>query len=822
MAVITIREQSRIDTGSFNATLVIDHKNYQTTVSDPFAPKQEQELEWYFEDWLSYPMLDNVKADRAKASVREYGENLFKQVFQADTRVYNKYSQLLNESDIQLQIEIESITPEFQAIHWEALQDPDLPRPLAIDSVLIRKSIQPINIEAKVKESPTINLLVVVARPKVDRDVPHRTISRPLVEAIRNAKLRVNIEILRPGTYEALAKHLDTKENGYYHIVHFDVHGSLQTYQTYQDRLEIGIYPEFRYGREEIEEYDGFKAFLALEGEEIGEYDPVEASEIADLLTGKNIPVCILNACQSGKQLNQQEAEDNRETSLGSRLMNAGMQMVVAMSYSVTVTAAEIIMQQIYQHLFDNQDINQAIRLGRKELYNRKARKAYYNTEIDLEDWLLPVVYCNGEVNFNLREFTPEEETQYYSNLASKYEFTQPTDGFVGRDIDILLIEKALLQHNILLLQGMGGTGKSTLLNHLREWWQVTNFAQAQDVVYIGDNKRAYTLQQIFFEISKQLYNQFDFERFQAKNINEQWQELSNKFHSESYILILDNLESITGKALAIQNTLEESDREEIRNFLASLVGGKTKVILGSRIAEEWLQESTFQDNHYQLQGLDTQARTNLAENILRRVNSSKSIDEIKTDEHFQRLMRLLAGHPLAMKVVISSINNKLPEEILEQFNEGELSLEDNNQFKNAIKSIEYSYNELSKSAQIILLCLAPYRDFINIASLKNYIKELSYLEFFKNYSLESLKSAIKEAVDWGLISPIIKNNLNFLIVQPLLPYFLTIRLKDYNNQIYEILKQGYRNHYQQLSLYNSKLMQSNGEHPILEEKQKK
>ena len=466
MAVITIREQGQTEVG-FNATLVIDGNNYSITVQDPFKPKEEQKLEWYFEEWLRYPILEQVKADRAAASVKKYGEELFKQVFQADINAYSKYNQLRSNLN-QLQIEIESITPEFHAIHWEALQDPDLPRPLVVDSVLIRKSVKPAVIEAKVNRFPTINLLVVTARPNAESDVGYRTISRPLVRAIRNAKLRVNIELLRPGTYEALERHLETKGSGYYHIVHFDVHGALKTYEDFQQGIENNHYLyDGRYGRSEIKEYEGLKAFLVLEGQEKGEYDLVEATEIANLLTGKGIPVCILNSCQSGKQLNQAEVEDNRETSLGSRLMNAGMQMVVAMSYSITVTAAEIMMQQIYEHLFKKKDINQAIRLGRRELYNRKGRRAYYNTEIELEDWLLPVAYCNGKVDFNLREFTPEEEEKYYLSLDSKYEFKKPTYGFVGRDIDILLIEKALLKHNILLLQGMGGTGKTTLLIYL-------------------------------------------------------------------------------------------------------------------------------------------------------------------------------------------------------------------------------------------------------------------------------------------------------------------------------------------------------------------
>jgi tetratricopeptide (TPR) repeat protein len=807
MAVITIREQGKTETG-FNATLVIEENNYQITVSDPFAAREEQELEWYFEEWLRYPILEQVKATKAAASVRQYGQELFKQVFKTDINAYSKYSQLRSNLS-QVQIEIESITPEFHAIHWEALQDPDLPRPLAVDCILIRKSVRPAIIEAKVKEFPTVNLLVVTARPNTDEDVGYRTISRPLVEAIRNSQLRVNIELLRPGTYEALERHLESKGSGYYHIVHFDVHGALKSYEDYQTGVENNRYIySRRYGRSNIQEYKGLKAFLALEGETKGEYDLVEASEIANLLTGKGIPVCILNACQSGKQLKQAEVEDNRETSLGSRLMNAGMQMVVAMSYSVTVTAAEILMKQIYMHLFDKQDINQAIRLGRRELYNRKERKAYYNTEIELEDWLLPVTYCNGQVNFNLREFTPEEEEKYWLSLDRKYKFQQPTYSFVGRDIDILLIEKALLQHNILLLQGMGGTGKTTLLNYLREWWQVTNFAE--DTFYFGYDTKAWTLQQIVYEIGKQVYNRFEFANFQAMNLTAQWRKLSQKLRTEAYILILDNLESVTGQPLAIQNTLDESAREEIKQFLASLVDGKTKIVLGSRISEQWLQLDTFRDNSYQLKGLDAQARTDLAEKILQRVNSNKSLEEIKTDRHFQRLMRLLAGYPLAMEVVLVNLRQQSPKEILEQLEKAEIDPGGEDKTNNIIKCIEYSHSNLSESAQKLLLLLAPFRGFIDLSGVKHYAEELEKLEVFQDYDLKQLKAAVTEAVNLGLLSPISQDYPRILTIQPVLPYFLNTKLKEVNEATKEALQEGFKNHYQWLARSYTNFMKSN------------
>ncbi|MEM9275110.1 MAG: CHAT domain-containing protein, partial [Cyanobacteria bacterium P01_F01_bin.143] len=421
---------------------------------------------------------------------------------------------------------------------------------------------------------------------------------------------------------EALERHLESKGkgSGYYHIVHFDVHGALKSYANYKKGVESNRYIYYgRFGRGKIAEYEGLKAFLALEGETKGEYDLVEATEISNLLAGKGIPVCILNACQSAKQIFQSDSVENQETSLGSRLMNAGMQMVVAMRYSVTVTAAEIMMAKIYQHLFDHRDLNQAVRLGRRELYNRKERNAYFNIKIELEDWLLPVIYCNGEVAFNLREFTPEEETEHYLRQDSKYEFQRPTYGFVGRDLDILLIEKALLKQNILLLQGVSGIGKTTLLNYLREWWQVTNFSE--DIFYFGYDEQTWTLQQIVIDIGQKIYKPLEFAVFAAQNLTIQWRKLSDKLRTESYILILDNLESVLGQPLAIQNTLDELTWKEIRKFLAALVDGKTKVILGSRIGEKWLRETTFGDNNYQLKGLDVQARTDFAGNILQKID---------------------------------------------------------------------------------------------------------------------------------------------------------------------------------------------------------
>jgi tetratricopeptide (TPR) repeat protein len=805
MTVITICELNTTETG-FKAELSFDGKNrIPITINNPFSAKEERRLEWYFEGWLEHPMLDTNKAETAANSVKTYGETLFEQVFnnRQALREYDKIKSKLS----QVQIEIENRTPEFQALHWEALKDPQLPRPLAVDCIMLRKYCEPVAISAAVNTFPYINVLVVVARPDEEKDVGYRTISRPLIEVIENSHLPVNVELLRPGTYQALSQHLEEKGAGYYHILHFDGHGALMNYQQVnQSNKPQQYYYKGRYGRSDIEEFEGVKAFLCFEQEEAGIVDLVEATEFANLLTGKSIPVCLLNACQSGKQIDN--VEDYRETSLGSRLMAAGMQMVVAMGYSVTVSAARKMMQQLYQHLLTGKEITEAIRLGRLELFNDKERQAYFNQTIELEDWLLPVVYSNQTVNFNLREFTPEEEENYWEQQGSQYRSPLPEYGFVGRDLDILKIEKALLRHNILLLRGMGGTGKTTLLNHLRQWWQTTHFAEK--VFYFGYDTKAYTVDQILHEIGQQIYGKFEQARFQAMNPNAQMQKLVQKLKSDYHILILDNLESVTGQELAIQNTLSADEQQRLKDFLNRLVGGKTRIVLGSRSGEDWLRNETFRTNLYPLQGLDIQARSLLAERILKRYVAGK-VEVIQADDNFKRLMKLLAGYPLAMEVVLANLKRQSPSEILQALQAADIDLDEDSEdkTKSILKCVEYSHSNLSQTAQKMLLCLAPFSGFIVRSAIPEYTEQLQQLEPLQNYEFDQFDDAIQEAINWGLLSARFEENPHLLNIQPVFPYFLKNKLNAFDATTYEALQTGFKRHYRGLAGDYTWLMQS-------------
>ncbi len=681
---------------------------------------------------------------------------------------------------------------------------------------MVRKNLKPQALPASVRSSPVINLLIVTARPSGIRDVGYRTISRPLVEALRNANLRVQVEILRPGTYKALENHLRDVTakhgEGYYHVIHFDVHGAVLTYQQFQHIQKEPAGNPFqykRYAREEIPPFEGVKAFLSFEAEADNEEkdkksDLVEASELANLLVKHHIPITILNACQSGKQIGE------RETSLGSHLIQAGLQLVLAMGYSVTVSAAELLMSALYQHLFAGDDLAIAIRHARTELYNNKERRAYFDQKIDLEDWLLPVIYQNQPVTLQPREFTPEERTAWFEHKAEEKRYTPPDPqyGFVGRDIDILQIEKRLLtKRNILLVRGMGGAGKTTLLRHLAAWWHTTGFIQR--VFYFGYDEKAWTLQQIMTNIAQNLYGPKFYTDFQPLPLVSQQAMLSQDLRGKNHLLILDNLESITGAHLAIQHTLPPDEQSALHSFLTDLTKGHSIVLLGSRSGEDWLAKGTFDDNIYELPGLDPEAASTLADRILKRNNATK----YRQDDDLRKLIKVLDGFPLALEVVLANLAHQAPPEVLAALQAGDVSIDpkSDNQDKTAsiLRCIDYSHSNLSPEAQQLLLCLAPFTSVIDTGTLDNYTKHLGQQHVLATLPFEHWPEVLQEAANWGLLSPDPKIP-DFLRLQPIFPYFLRNRLyAPEKREVRSAVETAFREHYDQLGVTLYKLLES-------------
>lgn len=789
MPTITIQQTGQEAASPFSARVSFDHgESVPVTIEDPFSPREEERLAWYFEKWLAFPFTDAVKAEDAAQSVDDYGEALFAQVF-GDRRAYARYVSARNAGLERLVIEVAG-EPAFHALHWEALKDPDLGRALSLDAVFIRRNTAFQSMPAAGQPSPTINVLVVTARPHGAGDVSYRTISRPLLDTLERAGLRVRVDILRPATYRSLIDHLERARQrhgaGHYHVIHFDVHGSLLTFDQF-DRFEAHIrearlspltFQPVRYGRDKIAAYDGQRGFLFLEaaddaGLPVEAADPVEAGELARLLQTHRIPVAILNACQSAMQVG------GSETSVAAELVKAGMQFVVAMGYSVTVSAAEKFMAAFYGALFDAPDAGggdptYAVRRARQALRDDKRRRAHFNQTIALEDWLLPVVHCNDAgARLATRAMTPEESDAYFQRKAARYDPQAPQYGFFGRDLDILNIERRVLARTLLLVRGMGGAGKSALLRHLAAWWQRTGFVD--EVFYFGWDSRAWNRQQILHAIAERLLPPGEFSGAFLPMAEERQQAyLAERLRGARHLLILDNLESITGAHLAIKNTLPEAEQRKLRALLRSLAGGRTVVLLGSRGPEAWLLEGLPADT-YDLPGLDAEAASGLADAVLRRHDATR----YREDPDLRELLKLLAGYPLPIEVVLASLARQTPAEALAALRGGLASLDTGSADKteSLLACVDYSFGNLADADQRLLLALAPFTGAIYTNTLQVYSRHLLAQPALAGLPVERWQPVLQAAADRGLLAA--HDFPGYLTLQPILPYFLRSRLAD-------------------------------------------
>jgi len=780
-------QETKIDAPHYEATLSVDNRPlYHIVVNNPFSEKDEALLGWYFEQYLQHPFMEQVKSQQAAQSVVAYGETLFNAVFE-NRKAWANYQNAVQAG--KLEIEIVG-SPAFQALHWEALKDPEMAEPLALHYPIVRKvwgESQPLQVG---QASPTLNVLLVVARPHGKMDVGFRTISLPLVQAVQQAKLPVKIEILRPATLPALRSHLEETTarygKGYYHLVHFDVHGSLLTHQDWQQGIQLGRYTYDAQGTA----FAGHKACLFLAGEKVGQAQPVEANRLGELLTYHGIPLVILNACQSAKQ-----QHSDTETSLGSRLSQTGAQAVVAMAYSVTVSAATLFMATLYQQLFAQQPLAVALRLARAELYHQKQRQAYYNQQIALEDWLLPVVYQQAAVKLPLRKFTKKEEKAYYEQQGQQYEPPPTNYAFVGRDVEVLEIENRLLtQGRILLIQGMAGMGKTTLLHHLGRWWQATHFVQR--VFYFGYDQKLYTQQEVLHELARQLLSSDQFKRFLAWQQPAQQAKVEEELNKNRHLLILDNLEILAAPESDGVQPVPAEEREALHGWLRKLAGGKSVVVLGSRSEESWLALGTFADNVYPLGGLDAEAASQLVDKILQRHHVSHYREDAQQRESLQRLVKILAGQPLALQIILANLEKQTPAAVLAALEAGDVRIDFGSQkkTKSLVACIDYSYRRLSGEAQKLLLCLAPFTGVIHENGLKHYTEKLQQQPALAELPFAQWEMVLQEAKSWGLLTthPDVPQ---FLQIHPILPYFLRHRwqaLPEYSVAIETAFRQHY------------------------------
>jgi tetratricopeptide (TPR) repeat protein len=770
VTVVRITEVPGGADGAFAARVGFgDGAEYEVTVTPPGDASGERLLAWYFEEHLRFPFLDRDKERQAVAGLRQYGESLFWQVLGGAAA--HDYRRLRERSFDGCRLEVTG-SAGFQLLHWESLRDPELEEPLSVRLPVTRRvALLPSKFELP-PDQPTLNILLVTARPFGRRDVGYRTISRPLLDALQQASIPVTVDLVRPGTWQALRDHLrETRTrhggSGWYQVAHFDLHGGFNEYREL-DRLRSA--GQLLFAGPRVEQFEGRRPFLFFETNEEGKGVAVPAASVASLLAEHRVPVAVLNACQSAMQ-------EGSEASLAQQLVAAGVPAAVGMAYSVTVTAAALAMPVLYGRLTQGADPVTALHAARQALRDDPVRNAYYDQDLDLEDWVLPVGFSQQPVPLRLRPMNEAEEAAFYQRQADTGDEPVTEYGFVGRDLDIQAVERRLLtvgDGNELLVQGMAGAGKSTFLRHLGWWWQRTGLVQ--QVFRFSWEDRAWTAAQIIREIRSRLLSPVEQARADLMPAAAQLEQAAGLLRASRNLLILDNAESITATPAAIPHAIDPAEQAQLHTLLARLRGGKTLVLIGSREAEDWLAPGTFAANVYPLPGLDPQAASTLTDRILRRHHAQRWLDDEAERQALADLTRLLGGYPLPMTVVLPALATASPSQVLADLKAGGSSADP---AQKIIAAIEYSHGRLDPALQEALLLLAPFTSVIPSSQvLADYRSALLENGSAGISGEPDLDSAVAEAVRVGLASPHPVLG-DWVQVQPVFPYFLRTRLGD-------------------------------------------
>ena len=347
-----------------------------------------------------------------------------------------------------------------------------------------------------------INILLVIARSLAfGSDDLYKDANPGLAyHAIRRAKKRlqsttnsdhINLEVVKQGTFQEFKRHLKKRTHekgaGYFHYVHFDVHGLVKKGTPYLQFVDEESYED--------------------------RLVPHTAHEVGRVLTEHKVPCVITNACYSAK------ADQGATANLSSIFAQNGVSNVVAMSYKFSTSAARIFHNSFYEALFvGNYTIAEAATHARKALRDDPERLGKNNQRFKLPDWIVPVFYTYCKDIHPMRH--PTNDWVAPSNISpirksvlqrifgsfpilqQRYSYRElinledeglrdaedrhtcdvqeakGMDNILELDGDTLRLQRDMMNDHIIYLQGCNFSNKDIYLDHLEDFWLSTKIVE--------------------------------------------------------------------------------------------------------------------------------------------------------------------------------------------------------------------------------------------------------------------------------------------------------------------------------------------------------
>jgi tetratricopeptide (TPR) repeat protein len=503
----------------------------------PFDKNDFSDIAWYLETYAASYIAD-VDIERAEviaSRLKTLGEKLFNSVFtDADARrLFNSFQ----DRDEKRLITISANHPTVLTLPWELLREPKHTF-LMNEKLSIRRRYAGAGggrKAFKVKSKDNLRVLFVVSRPNGASFLNPRTEAQAVMQALHEKQANIELEFLRPATLDKLIERLENDDLPTIDILHFDGHG------TFYGAKAEDLHAAAKHSEDSLTKQsspEGNKSYLLFENTD-GDNDFVSAETLADSLYRKEIALVVLSACQSAMV-----GGEDALNSVAARLTHAGLPSVLAMTYSVLIPTTEKLFAQFYAELMKGKHIGEALDTARRYLDRhpeRGERQCGANrSTLNLQDWFVPVLYQASHDSALLNK----QDLAGFENLQGLKPNNLPKlqdAGFFGRSKELWQIERAFVQNvRSVAITGFGGQGKTYLAIEAGSWCQQTglfshvcfvDYAAFQCVDAVGT--AVSTLASVLNE--------------SLIDANAATQALKKT----ATLLILDNLEALTPKALA-------------------------------------------------------------------------------------------------------------------------------------------------------------------------------------------------------------------------------------------------------------------------------
>jgi tetratricopeptide (TPR) repeat protein len=668
-------------------------------LADPLTTKEREQIRWYLEEYVDWPYEQFLeRGKKIEALFPELGKRLYHTVFGSAGAMSVLQAWRLQplQPGMQRQISIASEIPRALSLPWELLHDEQ--------GFLVLRTRNPVSLIRRLPQSelggfqtsfkPPLRILMITARPDDAGFIDPRSTARELLDEVQGQVEVGNIalEFLRPPTLRALRTRLSNAKLPAVQVLHFDGHGVFGEKKDRQGKAQPGGKPQ---------------GMLAFEDDE-GKLDLVEANDVAQVLQDSGVRLAVLDACQSALG-----AADDAFSSVATRLIQGGVDAVVAMSASLLVASSTLFFEAFYRELVAGAPAPIAQERARQALHDDPRRHLLSRRRdeeaqpVELRDWWLPHYYQQRLLALQATgKLKSKPKKQPAGALPSRLNTDMPPEpcyGFSGRSRELLQVERHLLRSKLVAIHGFGGVGKTALVREASDWLTRTGMYIGACFVSFehgGDSAALLSTLGAYLGVYDGHYNPNDKTAALAR--------LKPALKGRPTLVIADNLESILPGGEA---PVEAATRTQLWDVLLELAKLGAGVLLTTR-------DTNFGDGrlspgkqvaHLALGGLYPEDAYTLASRLL----VDLQIDRARASyADLRDLLQQLDYHPLAIQLVLPALRTTSLATIRADFAKLLPRFVDDTETgrnRSLLASLDYSLQRLSEEQRNLLPRLALF-----------------------------------------------------------------------------------------------------------------